>query len=208
MKMHPTFCLCLLLCVTFTLSAPLVEVNLYAMSKCPDASSWEDQFYPLFQLGLNNITHLTIDFIATVDNSEPTGFKSLHGESEVIGDFYSLCAFHYYQQNYLWYKYVHCLNKEIRNIPNNAQSCAMSCGLDHGLLNSCVHSDLAKTLMRDSIQRTNQRNITWSPTIFINGEEYCKWHMSDCKAGNNIANFITAICGAYTGSQRPSICPN
>jgi hypothetical protein len=64
--------------------APPVEVHFYAMSKCPYASLLVAQFqeYTMSVAGISTITNVTIDYIAQVDPSSPSGFSSKHGPDE------------------------------------------------------------------------------------------------------------------------------
>ena len=57
----------LALILPWTLQAQnLVEVSILVESKCPDATDWEDRFFPYVK-GLSSIMNLTIDFIAKVE---------------------------------------------------------------------------------------------------------------------------------------------
>jgi hypothetical protein len=85
--------LILLLLISLTTAAKNVRVDLFVMSKCPgsltsisdnitDAYACEVLFQPVIAK-VGNIVDLNLNYIAQVDNTQPTGFHCLHGQTEV-----------------------------------------------------------------------------------------------------------------------------
>lgn len=185
-------------------SAPLVKVEFYAMSKCIDAIDLENKFNE-YVLELAPIINLSIEFIATVNESERTGFSSSHGESEVYGDLYEICAQTIHPEIPKWYHFLSCMNKEWRDIPQFASSCAHSSKMNWNQLGACASGVMGKRLLTESIEKTKNIGAKWSPSIYINGELYCKWRSTPCK-GKSIVDLKNAICAAYTGSNIPTVC--
>jgi hypothetical protein len=189
--------------------APPVLVDFYVMSKCPYATDFELDFqkHVLSYSGLPQITNLRVNFIASVDPSQPSGFDSMHGQTEVWGDINELCAYNLSNpspNNYKWYNFLLCLDQNGDEIPDNAEDCANQVGLDYSTIQNCVNSDLGKALMTESIAKTDHFGVDESPTIYINNQFYCVWTGSPCKA-QTLDDFRTAICQVYTGTQ-PAGC--
>jgi hypothetical protein len=60
-----------------------VTVSFYVMSKCIFASQFVAQFDSNMNAnGLYPIINVTVDYIAKVDPSDPSGFSSFHGPTE------------------------------------------------------------------------------------------------------------------------------
>jgi len=156
-------------------------------------------------------------FLAKIDNQQPSGFDSKHGQTEVWGDITELCIMHLISQeksttkkSYLtWWNYVICVDNNYTEIPDNTQACAQQVGLDYKAIESCVHSNLGKQLMILSINRTDARG--WnpgpgSPTVYVNDQ--CIYGFPPCQALDPSTNVVKQfICNLYTGTK-PSGCSN
>eukprot|EP01130_Rhizamoeba_saxonica_P002551 TRINITY_DN12337_c0_g1_i1.p1 TRINITY_DN12337_c0_g1~~TRINITY_DN12337_c0_g1_i1.p1 ORF type:complete len:227 (+),score=37.01 TRINITY_DN12337_c0_g1_i1:2-682(+) len=190
--------------------APLVQIQTYVMSKCPYASQWVEDFQNsvLSKEGLPLIINFTMDFIANVDNSEPTGFYSKHGQTEVQGDFNILCAQKLVSNKWTsYYPFVDCLEQQYTAIPQNVQECARKHNLDYGSIKTCVSSSDAHHLMVDSIKRTE--SLDWnprpgSPTVYVDGK--CVSGFNPCPdPAISGADLLHIVCDSYTGTK-PSGC--
>ena len=60
-----------------------VRVDLFVMSKCPDAEVCEDM-YDGVVAEVGSIIDLHVNYIASINASTETGFTCMHGQSEVI----------------------------------------------------------------------------------------------------------------------------
>jgi len=190
-------------------SYPLVQVDTYMMSKCPYATMWVNDFQKsvLSKTGLKDIVNVTMNYIAKVDSSQETGFYSLHGQTEVYGDFYELCVANDFAQSWSdWWTFVYCLDRDYSSIPTNAASCAQQQKIDLDKLKSCVNGDRAKDLMITSINITD--SLGWnprpgSPTVYINKKCVSGYDPCDNLTGNQL---LKGVCNAYTG-PKPAGCP-
>jgi hypothetical protein len=77
----------------------------------------------VIEIGLQDIVNITMDYIAQVDKSEPSGFSSKHGPTEVIGDFTELCLMTMSNQ---WFETVVCADVDYDDIPTNIPKCLAS----------------------------------------------------------------------------------
>jgi hypothetical protein len=111
---------------------------------------------------------LSLDFIASVDPSQPSGFRSMHGPTEVAGmsvvprslvlrsqrgDFFELCVNYYYPNVNQWYNFVTCMNQDRAAIPQPAQGCLQQAGLDWTRIASCATGPMGKKLLLASLTR-------------------------------------------------------
>ncbi|KAJ5077099.1 hypothetical protein M0811_00419 [Anaeramoeba ignava] len=187
-----------------------VIVNIFGEALCPDFKSIEEIFLPI-QEDIGDIFNLQIGFIGLDSPNYPTGFWSLHGQSELIGDEYQACAFLYYTA-LQGLQFADCMNKDQSLVPTNALQCASETGLNPSVLFNCVFEGQGKQLVAQSISDSIAFSVVWSPTIFINDQFYCLWHSAPCKASSP-DDFKQAICDAYysinnfSSSQSVKGCP-
>ncbi len=177
-------------------SGNAVKVDFYVMSQCPYGTQVVDAIAPaVAQLG--NAVDLSIDFIAN-DNGDGT-FQSLHGQNEVLGNIVQLCAAKYEPQKYL--EMITCQNKNAGAIPGNWEKCAQDAGLDVNSVKACYEGAEGKSLLSDSIKKSDIAGAQGSPTIFINGVPY--------NGGRKTSDFLRAICNEYGSSEnKPEACSN
>jgi hypothetical protein len=158
--------------------------------------------------GLPEILRVTINYIAKLDNTQPTGFFSKHGQSEVWGDIMELCA-QTLSTGYEWFNFTNCMYLNYDNVPTNAQQCASSSGLDYEKILSCTGnmnnnnvSPVGRKYMIESINKTNSLGWTpplpGSPTIYVNGT--CIWGYPPCNAleGDEVR---ALVCQLYPGPK-------
>eukprot|EP01127_Copromyxa_protea_P011765 TRINITY_DN2982_c0_g1_i1.p1 TRINITY_DN2982_c0_g1~~TRINITY_DN2982_c0_g1_i1.p1 ORF type:complete len:206 (-),score=46.75 TRINITY_DN2982_c0_g1_i1:28-645(-) len=198
------FALCLFAVSTFAEDVSPVSVHFYAMSKCPYASFLVSQFQQntMSFAGIADITNVTIDYIAQVNASSPSGFSSKHGPGEVEGDFLELCI-RQTQPEKLWPVLV-CAYAQYSQVPNNLKQCALQAKVDWTLVNNCYTVQRA-ALLKESIAATDALQITNSPTLYINGA--CVYGTgSDCNNMDPQSNMMLQyICSSYKGTK-PAGC--
>lgn len=168
-----------------------VKVDFYVMSQCPYGTQVEDAIGPVLKK-LGSAVDFNVNFIAN-DNTDKT-FKSLHGQAEVEGDLVQLCAMKYNPDKYV--DLILCMNKNARAIPGNWEKCAKDNGLDVDSIKTCYEGDESKTLLSDSIKKSEAINARGSPTIYINDKSYTG------ARGEN--DFFRAICQEFDNA--PTAC--
>jgi len=184
----------------------LVRVDLFVMAKCPDAYTCETVYAPVIAK-VGSIVDLHLDYIAEVDPNSQTGFDCMHGEDECVGDIQQLCAYSHYQSNYTWWNFVLCEDQDQDNIPYNGEDCCSQSDMDYNVINNCATGSEGVTLMTNSINYTNSKNVQVSCTIYISDQEFCVHNgdWEDCKT-HDLGGIIEYICSQYTGTNPPPAC--
>lgn len=128
----------------------------------------------------------------------------MHGPGECLGNIILLCAAKVYPDVKLWLGYANCMISDYHDIPQRdlVESCAMEHGLDFQKLNSCISDEGEGIgLLRASIQRSQDNNITKSCTVRLEGEVRCirdggKWY--DCPGGSSVDALVSDINDRYS----------
>ncbi|MFH0875508.1 MAG: GILT family protein [archaeon] len=162
------------------------KVEFYVMSQCPYGTQVEDGIAPVLKK-LGGSVDFSLNFIAN-DNGDGT-FKSLHGENEVKGDIVQLCAAKYNPDKYM--DMVICMNKDAKSIPGNWEKCSADNGLDSAKIKACYEGEEGKTLLSESIKKSNAVKATGSPTMYFEGQLY--------SGGRDTTSFTKAICAKLSG---------
>jgi len=198
------FILVLLFGVVFSQGPPAVKVHLYAMSKCPYAAYLVGEFqkHAMSKIGIPAIVNFTIDYIAKVDPTQPSGFSSKHGPTEVTGDFYELCL-RQTDPTHIWSLLV-CAYEHYNDVPGNLHPCANMAGIPWSPVLACYNSQRSN-LLKASIAATDSLHITNSPTFYIDGQ--CVYGSEpNCQNLDPQSDLMLhMICKAYTGTK-PSGC--
>ncbi|MBN2142903.1 thioredoxin domain-containing protein [Candidatus Woesearchaeota archaeon] len=158
-----------------------VKVEFYVMSQCPYGTQVVDAFAPVMA-SMGDGIDFHLEYI--VRETAPGEFQSLHGEKEVKGNIVQLCAKSHYPESYM--DFIVCQNQDPANVDTNWESCGQNAGMDVATLKSCLESDEGAGLLRDSMQRTQARGATGSPTIYVNDLAY--------NGGRTSADFQRAVC--------------
>jgi predicted DsbA family dithiol-disulfide isomerase len=174
-------------------TGPQADVALYVMSKCPYGVEAENGLKPALD-EIEGRVALHIDFIA---NQNGGAFSSLHGQTEVDGDLYQLCAMKQAPEARKFMSFIGCQNQDFRNIPGNWEKCAKASGIDTEKLKSCATGDEGKALLAASLQRAKDAHASGSPTIRIGNQPY--------EGGRGKRDFLRAICDQVPG-QKPKAC--
>lgn len=170
------------------------NIDLYVMSQCPYGVKALDAMIPAVEK-LGGAAALNIHYIGKAGaDGAPT---SMHGQSEVDGNIYQLCAEKVAKS--LHYKYLTCMNKDWRNIPNNWESCAKEVGIDTAALKACKEGE-GKDLLLASFKKSESAGAQGSPTIKVNNEPY--------KGGRRSDDFLRGICTAIGDKGAPQVCAN
>ncbi|ORY95539.1 hypothetical protein BCR43DRAFT_493146 [Syncephalastrum racemosum] len=179
-----------------------VPVELFVMSKCPDAVHCENVFAKVLDKVDMNRVQLDVNYIAQPDPDQSLGFKCKHGESECLGNVQELCFRHLHPDPRIWYSFILCMNEHYGAIGKGnglAESCAKRLGVTYEPVEDCAASTLGQSLLATSVDRTNHLNVTKSCTIFINNRLRCirdgTW--KDCPDGHDVSDFVKTIEDAY-----------
>eukprot|EP01111_Echinosteliopsis_oligospora_P016731 TRINITY_DN704_c0_g1_i1.p1 TRINITY_DN704_c0_g1~~TRINITY_DN704_c0_g1_i1.p1 ORF type:complete len:203 (-),score=42.01 TRINITY_DN704_c0_g1_i1:119-727(-) len=189
----------LLALVQFTYAQTKISVMAFEMSRCPYCAAWKQNFNDqvVSAEGLTDIIDLQEFFVGTVEPGNT--FQCFHGPLECVGNKILLCATNLTTSaNPLaWWNMGVCMQSNYTDIPNNAESCAASAGLNWNDIETCANGDLADELFTQSITVSNKYGIQETPTIYVNGKEYV----------GGPKNPLGLICGLWTGTK-PAGCSN
>jgi hypothetical protein len=196
-----------------------VPLEIHVMSKCPDARDCLRELIVPTMIKVSEKVDLTMSFIGryvwllasnwldsdTLCSIDPDSddVSCKHGPAECLGNIILLCAAKTYPDVKLWLGYANCMISDYPDIPKRdlVESCAMEHGLDFQKLNSCI-SDEGEgiDLLRDSIERSQEKNVTKSCTVRLADEIRCirdggKWY--DCPGGSTVDNLVGDINKLY-----------
>lgn len=127
----------------------------------------------------------------------------MHGPAECLGNIIELCAAEIYPDPKIYLGFTNCLASDYHNIPDRdlVESCAMEHGIDFQKLNHCI-SDEGEgiELLRASILRSQENNVTKSCTVRLAGKIRCirdggKWY--DCPGGSSVEELVRDINTLY-----------
>lgn len=191
------FCFCFILLPPRSYSENQeVNIDLFIMSMCPFGIQSEEVLLPIIKK-LPEQFKLNIYFVASEnsnrDNSEVTEkteqpvvpqparndeacinsevsssgrFSSLHGENEVIEDIRQLLILKYFKNQFI--DYVLLRNKDIEK--TDPATIMKSLGIDSDYIEKAVKSEEGESLLSENIKESKKRNISASPTLFVNGQ--------------------------------------
>ncbi|KAJ2666122.1 hypothetical protein IW148_001270 [Coemansia sp. RSA 1199] len=188
-----------------------VQVELFVMSRCPDAIKVETVFNSVVR-ELYPILDIQLNFIAKPNPNATYGAECKHGDEECRGNIDELCALAHGGDLPLFWRFLNCLNShsgDIGSDPDLSLKCASSAGLDTEAFINCALQVEGRELFRQSVENAQFAGVNTSATVFIDGHLRCVedggWR--ECPGGHSASDFIRDICAAYKGSRsRPSIC--
>jgi len=188
-----------------------VKVEMFVMSRCPDAAYCEAAFVPAL-LQLSPILDLSVDYIAQRGSAVTlANITCMHGENECEGNRQQLCSQLLSSARPLSLQYLNfttCQAASYRDVPNNGAACAQKTGFDADKLQSCV-SSVGQQLLFDSVNYSRSRNQSVSCTLLVEDALWCirdgsTW--KQCSEGTDGPSLITAVCNRYKGSDTPAVC--
>lgn len=172
-------------------SGEKVKFTMHVMSQCPFGVQVENGFAPVLKKMGDHID-FAIEFIG--DEPTPGQFTAMHGENEVKGNILHLCTIKHEPQKFM--DLIVCMNKDMRQIPNNFDACATETQIDAAKIKACADGQEGKDLLSASYKRSKEAKASGSPTMFVNGEKY--------QGGRQEMDFMRAICGKFT--TKPEVC--
>ncbi|KAJ9613763.1 hypothetical protein H2204_014650 [Knufia peltigerae] len=172
------------------------------MSKCPDARDCLRDLILPTMVEVSDKVNFTMSFIGSVDpKSDAVSCK--HGPGECLGNEILLCAAKVYPDVKIWLGFANCMISDYPDIPNRdlVESCAMEHGIDFSKLNGCISDEGEGIgLLRSSIERSEEYNVTKSCTVRLAGEVRCvrdggKWY--DCPGGSAVKDLVGDVSDLY-----------
>ncbi|MFP4116695.1 MAG: hypothetical protein ACLFTY_01605 [Candidatus Aenigmatarchaeota archaeon] len=141
-------------------------VELFVQSFCPYGNQAENTMEPVHEL-LGDKVNWEPHFIVR-GNSED-GFQSLHGQAEVEQDERELCVL---EDNGVgkWFEFATYVNDNCGSEGQCWQEAAQEAGLSVEEIESCVENR-GDELLEEEAKITQERGVSASPTLFINGVE-------------------------------------
>ncbi|KAI8336933.1 hypothetical protein BC941DRAFT_353210 [Chlamydoabsidia padenii] len=181
-----------------------VPVDLFVMSKCPDAVYCESVFSTVLKKVKVDVA-LNINYIAQYNGSEPFPpfVYSMHGTSECLGNVQQLCFRHEYPTREDWFPFTLCLNEHYHQIGQNdrlAKDCGNKrLGRSYSTVEKCTNGTLGVGLLTESAQLSKQLGVRSSCTVFVDNKLRCihdgSW--KNCPGGWQIDDFVRSIEDAH-----------
>ena len=180
-----------------------VALEAHIMSKCPDAKYCLEKLIVPAMEKTHAKVNFTLSFIGQID-PKSDAVSCMHGPGECLGDMILLCAQKLYPDPKIHLGYANCMISQFQNIPERdlVEGCALEHGVDFEQVNRCISDDGGEgvDLLRDSVERSAESNVTKSCTVRVNGEVRCirdggQW--KECKGGSSVDELVRDIEKAY-----------
>ncbi|MBW2971702.1 hypothetical protein KY359_01575 [Candidatus Woesearchaeota archaeon] len=166
-----------------------VDVTFYVMSQCPYGIQVENAIQPVLD-EFNENVNFRLEFIAS---ETATGFDSLHGAPEVVGDKVQLCVQDMYPAELM--DFVVCQNKDPRDLVASVEKCAKGTSIDSAKVIECAEGEQGNSLLSESIKNSQDAGAQGSPTMYFGGELY--------SGARDATSFKRAICA---GLDKHPLC--
>jgi len=198
--------------------SPRVVLELFVMSKCPDAAKCQLSFLPAVVEslgGYDGILDVRQSFIAESKPSRPFGVACMHDDSECEGDAAQLCIEKHLSGKL--FQFLGEVGKDQSSIPGNTEASLRAVGAPASTISrvlSCASGQEGKALLVKSASRAQSMGVVMSCSMFLQDKLVCsvgdgEW--LDCSIKPNAEHWIKAICNAYVKSggrshQLPRSC--
>eukprot|EP00775_Hariotina_reticulata_P007516 gene7516-7726_t len=188
-----------------------VPVDIFVMSKCPDAVFCENFLEPVLQELQQSVT-LQLHFIG--QKQEGGGWSCKHGNSECNGDVQQLCVQQHskpYNRIKWLYSFVLCNNKQGFNATGSFATAAKCLKDAHVPVSfatkmlECMYSPTRRDLLESDFALTDTLGVATSCTVRFDGSTVAvrdggKWVSSPGAA--DVRDFKDALCFAYASRNR------
>ncbi|KAF2204658.1 hypothetical protein GQ43DRAFT_428762 [Delitschia confertaspora ATCC 74209] len=185
-----------------------VPLEIHIMSKCPDARDClQNLVLPTMQK-VSDKVDFRLSFIGKTTD-EDDGVQCMHGQTECLGNILELCAAHVYPDPKIYLGFTMCMSRNFDDIPKKdlVEDCALEHGMDFDKINHCVSQDdgaYAMDLLRKSVERSAEANVTKSCTVRLNNKVRCimdggDW--SECEGGSKPEDLERDIKSLYDASR-------
>lgn len=183
-----------------------VPFEAHIMSKCPDAKYCLEKLVVPAMEKVHDKVNFTLSFIGRVD-PHSDAVSCMHGPGECLGNIILLCAQKLYPDPMIHLGFSNCMVSDYKEIPDRSlvENCAMEHGIDFAKINDCISDDDGEGvgLLRDSVERSAENNVTKSCTVRVNGETRCirdggAW--KECVGGSSVDELVRDIKKAYNST--------
>jgi hypothetical protein len=148
-----------------------------------------------------------LSFIGSLTDDD--GVQCMHGQTECLGNILLLCAADAYPDPKLHLGFANCMVNDYQEIPNKnlIEDCALEHGLSFDVLNGCMSRDTGAYgmgLLRESVQRSKDVNVTTSCTVRLDGKVRCVYdggEWRDCHGGEKPEDLVRDIDRLYDEAQ-------
>lgn len=145
------------------------RLDLFIMSQCPYGVKATDAMKEVLENFKKHDEKIEFAIHYIGGGDEQSGFKSMHGQSEVDEDIRHLCAIEHYKKDFKFLDYIWCRNKDWRS--SNWEPCTgKATGIDKDVLQKCATGDEGKKLLAASFATTNAAGFGSSPTWLANNK--------------------------------------
>ena len=144
----------------------------------------------------------TVPMINSIDNhSDAVSCK--HGPTECLGNMILLCAAYLYPDPIISLGFANCMIAEYDDIPARSlvEDCALEHGVDFDKVNKCLsNEDEAIEMLRNSVERSDENNVTLSCTVRLAGDFRCirdggEW--KQCEDGHSVKSLVGDVEKLY-----------
>lgn len=175
-----------------------VAFEAHIMSKCPDAKDCLQDLVVPVMANISDKVDFTLSYIGKLTDNDDA-VSCMHGPTECLGNILELCAADLYPDPKIYLGFANCMTMKYSLIPQKEliQDCALEHGVDFDKLNDCASDEgLGVDLLRNSVARSANANVTKSCTVRINGNIRCirdggLW--KDCDGGSTPEDLIRDI---------------
>ncbi|PNH08781.1 hypothetical protein TSOC_004630, partial [Tetrabaena socialis] len=190
---------------------PRALIELFVMSRCPDARRAETRF--------NEVVHGIAD-VRTLYIAEPDAAGNVsckHGAAECAGDAQQLCAARAGREAcgasgaagcdpfQAGWSFLTCQNERFADVGSLelADSCLQAAGFTDrqaARVRGCWAGPEGEQLLRASAAESRRRGASKSCTVHIGGRYRCthdddEWY--DCPGGSEVSDFVASVCSEY-----------
>jgi hypothetical protein len=195
-----------------------VDVDVFVMSKCPDAVYCESHMAPLLDELKYNI-NLRMHYIGS--KQEDGSWKCKHGDEECAGDLQQLCVQQYSKDynRYNWLmNFILCNNKEGLDQTGSfatATKCLKETGVpfvEGTQMVACMYSPGRQAILESDFATTAALGVQTSCTVQVDGNTLCvrdggEW--KDCPVGPDLKAWKEMICASISMKSKghlPAAC--
>ncbi|KAK9763723.1 hypothetical protein K7432_009357 [Basidiobolus ranarum] len=187
-----------------------VPVDLYVMSKCPDAVRCEEVFGQVLDK-VGGIINLNIHYIG---EEKEGNLVCKHGEQECRGNKMQLCAkalYRWHQTPSVWYRFIQCQNEEYQEIGSDEslEYCALKKDMSYKRLRECTDGSYGTRLLNQSFTESKKLAVSTSCTMIINQQVRCVHDSTwkECDGGHEVDDFVRDICAVYKTNSPSATLP-